>query len=228
MFFDFHVHGDSKLALEAYRLGFSGVAIIQSSKNYHKDLINDFKDTLPDFKIFHGVEIHAQNVKELKKKMNKFKDEDVLIVDGGNLKINRAACEDPRVDVLANPYKNRRDSGINHVLAREAVDNEVAIELNINSILKTRFSTRAKLMSQYRQIIKLHRKFKFPLIISSNAHSLYDLRTPEDIIALVQCLGMDEEEAYNSLSKIPGSILDKKKIKRDMVARGVRIIKEEN
>ena len=35
MFFDFHVHGDSKLVFEVLRLGYSGTAIIQSSKNYN-------------------------------------------------------------------------------------------------------------------------------------------------------------------------------------------------
>lgn len=226
MFFDFHVHGDCTLAREAYRLGYNGIALIQSSNNYRKDLWDDINEIDPEFKIFSGVEIYARNNQDLKKKINKFRDrEDVLIVNGGNLKINRAACEDPRVDIIANPYKNRRDSGINHVLARKAAENEVAIELSINPLIKTRLSLRAKLLSYFRQIIKLYRKFEFPVIISSNAHSSYDLRTPYDIITLARCFGMTAVEAENSLSKNPLNIIKRNKIRKDIVVKGVRMIK---
>lgn len=225
MFFDFHVHGDSKIALEACRLGYDGIAIIQSSKNYDKNISTEIKE-IKNFKVFTGVEIYAKNGEDLKKKVQKFRDkEDVLIVNGGNIKINRAACEDPRVDILAHPNKNRRDSGINHILAKKASENEVAIELSISPLIKTRFSARAKILSQFRQIIKLYRKFGFPTIISSNTHSIYDLRTPEDIIALAYFFGMNEEEAKDSLSKNPMNIIEKSKIRKNIVVKGARIIK---
>lgn len=225
MFFDFHIHGDSRLALKARRLGYNGVAIIQSSKNYSHKKSAEIKEFDGDFRIWSGVEIYARNPEDLKKKVHKFRDkEDILIVNGGNLKINRAACEDPRVDILAHPYKNRRDSGINHVHAKKVSENEVAIELSIASLIKTRFSLRARLLSQFRQIIKMHRKFGFPIIISSNAYSIYDLRTPHDIIALACCFGMTVEEAEDSLSKNLVNIIERNKIRKNTVVKGVNII----
>ncbi|WP_414469183.1 ribonuclease P protein component 3 [Methanobacterium sp. ACI-7] len=225
MYFDFHIHGDISLANEAKRLGYNGIAWIQSSKNYNNDLFNNIDNNYDDFSIFKGIEIYAKNPEDLRKKVNKFRDKvDVVIVNGGNLKINRAACEDPRIDILAHPYKNRRDSGINHVLAKKAFENEVAIELSINPLLKTRLSLRAKLLSQFRHIIKLQRKFNFPILISSNAHSIYDLRTPEDIIAISKCFGMTDEEAVSSLSKSPVAIAKRNKIRKDVIVKGVRII----
>jgi ribonuclease P/MRP protein subunit RPP1 len=226
MFFDFHVH-DIKLADEAKRLGYSGIAFIQSSKNEGRsNKINEIKD---DFKIFSGIEIYAKNPEDLKKKVQKFRDRsDVVTVNGGNIKINRAACEDPRVDILAHPYKSRRDSGINHIIAKKASENDVAIELSINSVIKTRLSTRAKILSQFRQIIKLQRKFGFPLIITSNAYSIYDLRTPEDIIAFTGCLEMTPEEAIDSLSKNPMNIIKRSKIRKNVVVKGARIIETED
>ena len=225
MFFDFHIHGNYRLALEAYYRGYGGIAVIQSSKNYEKDFLKGFKEIGSNFRIFSGVEIYARNKEDLRKNIQKFREkEDVLIVNGGNLKVNRAACEDPRIDILAHPFKKRRDSGINHILAKKAAENEVAIELSINPIIKTKFSLRAKFISHFRQIIKMHRKFGFPIIITSNAYSLYDLRTPNDIIALFQCFGMSEEEAGNSLSKIPLKIIEKNKIRKDIIVKGARII----
>jgi len=227
MFFDFHINGDYKLALEAYRIGYNGIALIQSSKNYKKDFFNDFKQIKPDFEVFSGVEIYAKNKEGLRKNIQKFREnEDVLIVNGGNLKVNRAACEDPRIDILAHPFKKRRDSGINHILAKKAAENEVAIELSIDPILKTKYSLRAKLISHFRQIIKMHRKFGFPIIISSNAYSIYDLRKPNDIISLTRCFGMSEQEAGNSLSKIPLNIIERNKIRKGIIVKGARIIKD--
>ena len=225
MFFDFHVH-NTQLAGEAKRLGYSGIALIQSSKNYNKpDTINPHED----FSIWNGVEIYAKNPDDLRKKVQKFRERsDVLIVNGGDLKINRAACEDPRVDILAHPYKNRRDSGINHVLAKKASENNVAIELSINPMIKTRLSLRAKILSQFRQILKLQRKFKFPLIITSNAYSLYDLRTPEDIIAFASCLEMTHDEIISSLSKNPADIIKRSSIRKNVIVQGARTIEQDD
>ncbi|MGF7118237.1 ribonuclease P protein component 3 [Methanobacterium oryzae] len=225
MFFDFHVHGDIQLAKEAKRLGYNGVALIQSSKNYSNEDLSDVTEIEDDFKIFKGIEIFAKNPEDLKKKVQKFRPKvDVLIVNGGNVKINRAACENSQVDILAHPYKNRRDSGINHVLARKASENEVAIELSINSMLKTRSSVRVKTLSQFRQIINLQRKFKFPLIIGSNAHSIYGLRTPQDIITLTKCFDMDLNETIDSLSQTPINIIKKSKIRKNIIVKGVKIV----
>ena len=223
MFFDFHVH-NTQLAEEAKRLGYNGIALIQSSKNYNKP---DDINPQDDFSIWTGVEIYAKNPDDLRKKVQKFRERsDVVIVNGGDIKINRAACEDPRVDILAHPYKNRRDSGINHVLAKKASENNVAIELSINPMIKTRLSLRAKILSQFRQILKLQRKFKFPLIITSNAYSLYDLRTPEDIIAFAGCLEMTHDEIISSLSKNPADIIKRSRIRKNVIVQGARTIEQ--
>ena len=226
MFFDFHVH-NIQLADEAKRLGYNGIAIIQSSKNYNKQ--DNIDQSNPDFNIFSGVEIYAKNPDDLRKKVQKFREHnDVIIVNGGDLKINRAACEDPRVDILAHPYKNRRDSGINHILAKKASKNNVAVELSINQVIKTRLSFRAKILSQFRQILKLQRKFKFPLIITSNAYSIYDLRTPEDITAFAGCLEMAPDEIMSSLSKNPMNIIKRSKIRKNVIVKGARIIEKDD
>lgn len=225
MFFDFHVH-NTQLTDDAKRLGYNGIALIQSSRDYNKP---DDINSQDDFNIWNGVEIYAKNPDDLRKKVQQFRERsDVVIVNGGDLKINRAACEDPRVDILAHPYKNRRDSGINHVLAKKASENNVAIELNINSIIKTRLSLRAKILSQFRQIIKLQRKFKFPLIITSNAYSEYDLRTPEDIIAFAGCLEMTHHEIISSLSKNPADIIKRSKIRKNVIVQGARTIEQDD
>ena len=68
-----------------------------------------------------------------------------------------------KIDVLSRPYLKRYDSGLNHVLSKESVKNNVAIELCFKDILKSYLSHRSKIISNFRDIYVLHRKFDFPL-----------------------------------------------------------------
>jgi len=230
MYYDLHLKHNKnieELLNESNRLGFSGVAVIQSSKKFNKDYIHDFKDfqVAKQLDIYSGVEIAAKNVNDLKKKISSLRKKvDVLIVQGGTVKINRAACEDPRVDIISQPNKKRRDCGLNHILSKEAAKNQVAVEICLNSILHSRYSYRSKLFSQYRDILKLHEKFKFPILITSGATSIYDLRKPRDIISLTQCFDMKKQDSVNSMTSSPKKILKRSKIRPKMIVNGVRTI----
>lgn len=227
MFFDIHVHGDEGLVREAKRLGYDGICIVYYSDEYSQKM-NDFrkiKDKF-DIQIHKGVEITAKNVEDLRKKIKKFRKKvDILTVHGGDIKINRAASENPRVDIISHPYRNRIDCGINHVLAKKAARNNVAIDIDISYILKTRSSLRSKVLSQFREILKLNKKFNFPLIITNNAHSIYDLRTPKDIIAFLGCIGMAEKDVVKAMSINPIKILERNREKDIFIVNGVKIVK---
>ena len=233
MFFDFHIHGNHKLALEAFNLGYHGVALVSDSEEFEKrhNLLNGTVGNKQHIKklsqplLLKGVEINAKNPEDLKKKLNKFRTEmDVILVKGGSLKINRAASEDPRVDILSNPYRSRIDSGINHVLAVKAAENRVAIEINIKYLLVNRLNQRHRILSQFQQIVKLHRKYKFPVIITSDATSIYDLRSPQDVIALAACFGMTNEEATEAMSSIPKEIMGRSKLRDKIIVSGARLV----
>jgi len=233
MFFDFHIHGDQKLAQEAFNFGYYGITLIDDSEVRH-NLLNTTIGKKHNKNISHplilkGVEIKAKNPEDLKKKVNKFRKEiDVILVQGGNLKINRAATEDPRVDILCYPYRNRIDSGINHVLAAKAAENRVAIEINLKYLLINRLNQRHRILNQFQQIVKLHRKFKFPTIITSNANSIYDLHSPRDVIALAACFGMTSEEASEAISVIPQEIIERSKMREQIIVSGARLLKCED
>lgn len=207
----------------------------QAESDYHVDS-NDLagsnnsagsNDSLITPSIYVGVEIFAKNPQDLKNKVQKYrKRADIILVHGGNLKINRAASEDPRVDILCNPYNKRWDSGVNHVLAVKAHENRVAMELNLKYLIMTRPNQRYKVLSQFRQIKKLQHKYNFPVIITSGADSLYGLRDPRDIIALAKCFGMNKEEATSALQATPQEMINRNKIRDEVVIPGVRLINE--
>ncbi len=243
-------NSDKKLILEAKRLGYSGVSLLYSkddynqSKEYLAEIENEINsrptkdsnsvsnlDSISDsdlnseetFKIFPGINIFPKNSEDLKRQIRSSrKKTNILMAVGGDLKINRAACENIQLDILSRPYYKRRDCGINHVLAKEAAKNEVAIELNICDILRARSPIRSKIMAHFQEIVKLQKKFKFPLIIGSGAVSIYDLRNPKDLNALSQCSGLSKNEVNLAISNNPKNIVDFNNQRKDVIIVGAK------
>lgn len=242
MFFDFHLDNQPELAVDAGKMGYKGVVLTACSRDCidHPETLKNLRESADNLKtqmetlktqtklptIYIGVEIEAKNQVDLKKKVQKFrKKADVILVHGGDLKINRAATEDPRIDILSHPYRTRLDSGINHVLAVKAAENRVAMELNLKYFLLTRPNQRYRVLNQFRQLVKLHHHYHFPVIISSDASSPYDLRHPQDVVALAACFGMTKEEASDALSKTPLEIIERNNIRDEVIIPGVKLVK---
>jgi ribonuclease P/MRP protein subunit RPP1 len=249
IYHDFNLKGnnyvsDMELILEAHKLGWNYLNLIYSPEvfekavNHKEKLIqetsnivnshnknNFISNSNKKLEIEFGIEISPRDQNELykfsKKCRNKTK---FLAVLGGDLGINRGTCENRQVDVLSRPYRNNRSCGINHVLAKEAVENDVAIELCFNDILSSYLSYRAKIMAHFREIIKLYNKFKFPLIITSGASSIWDLRSPRDISAVFKYLGLSKEEFINCTQNHPKKIIDFNNERKNMVVLGVKKI----
>lgn len=176
-----------------------------------------------NFNIYPGIKIFPKNSEDLKRQIRSSrKKTNILMAVGGDLKINRAACENIQLDILSRPYYKRRDCGINHVLSKEAAKNNVAIELNICDILRARSPIRSKIMAHFQEIVKLQKKFKFPLIISSGAVSTYDLRNPKDLNALSRCFGLNKNEVNLAISNNPKNIVDFNNLRKDIIVVGAK------
>ena len=227
LFFDFHVNDDPKLVDEVDRLGYGGLTLFSNGKENKPENTSGSgtSSRRNSIKIYKGTHIHAKNPEIMRQKVKKSrKKAHVIMVHGGDQKINRAACENPQVDILSVPYMKRRDCGINHVMAKKAAHNEVAIELNIGYLTKTKYYLHYKVLSHFREILKLKRKYNFPLIITSDAKSIYDLHTPQDLLALSRCFGMKRGEAENALSETPLKIIERSEIRNNVVVEGVKLI----
>lgn len=229
-FYDFNVHTvpDGKDTVKdvmafAKHLGFSGFAITNHSnveESYPEGSMQDGVDA------YKAVEIIVSNPSKLNGLVGKYrKNVDVVTVHGGNEEINRAAVETPAVDILAHPQTSK-NGGINHVLAKSASNNNVAIEFNLDSIIKGRGGKRVHTLSFFSKNLELARKYNVPTILTSNAYNCFDLRAPEEMIALSKLFGMSREEAITSLSDIPESIITRNR-NSGIVQEGVEIVNEE-
>lgn len=232
MYVDF-LQADEELVFEAERLGFDAVTLLLSLTDDHdyQDVLNELNSKIEGLEhqtgisIYSGLEIVTKNSNNLRKRSRKLKKHvNFLLVHGGDSKINRVACESPQVDILCHPYLGRRDSGINHILGRKAAENKVCVEFNVHYLLKNSPYRRFRVLKYFRDIIFLARKIKFPFILTSHASSIYDLHTPQDMMALTHCWGLSEKEACTALSRAPQEIIRRSNMRNDYVAEGIRIL----
>lgn len=234
MFFDLNVKGNSfennlKLAGEALKYGWNHINFSYNQDNYSnalkfkKELDNELNDGIA---VDYTLEIKSNNIEEIRKIVNRFRSKSSCIsVVGGNLKVNRATLENFKIDILSRPYLRRYDSGINHVLAKEAVNNNVAIELCFKDVLRSYLSHRSKTISNFRDIYVLYRKYGFPLVLSSRAESVYDIRTTHDFVAFFKQTGLSDDEITKSF-KTSSDILDFNRNRENMILTGVRRIND--
>lgn len=232
MFFDLNIKGNSfennlKLAGEASKYGWDHINFSYNPEDYSNAL--NFKSELNrelngSIAVDYTLEIKSNNINEIRKTVNKFRGKSLCIsVVGGDLKVNRASLENVKIDVLSRPYLRRYDSGMNHVLAKEAANNNVAIELCFKDVLRSYLSHRSKVISNFKDVYTLYRKYDFPLILSSRAESIYDIKTTQDFTAFFKQTGLSDEDIAKSF-RTASDILDFNRHRDDMILTGVRRI----
>lgn len=189
--------------------------------SFKKDLEDNLEDVID---IDYTLLIKSNNPSEIRKIVRKYRKKSSCIsVLGGDLKVNRTSLENIQIDVLSKPYLKRYDSGLNHVLAKEAKDNNVAVELVFSDVLKSYLTHRSKVLANFRDIYKLHRKYDFPLILSSGAESVFDLRTVKDFQAVFTQSGLSQLEVKNSFNASE-NILKFNNDRKNMILSGVRVV----
>ncbi|MBD3155292.1 MAG: PHP domain-containing protein [Candidatus Aenigmarchaeota archaeon] len=216
-YYDFHLisefsEGESSIkdfADRAKVLGYKGICISEHfrSKKQMEKLKEECKKITKSSEVEVFLGFQARNLKELRKLSDLRREYDVLLVKGGTLNLNRKAVETPEVDLLLHPEFERRDSGFNHTMAKLAKENKVAIEINFREILLSSKNTRAHIIHNISNNVKLCKKYKAPLIICSGAFSHLQMKDPKVLISMGKLLGLELNEAKKSLSEVPEGII---------------------
>lgn len=232
-FYDFCVHavpdGDNtieELASLARWFGYSGIALTN-----HSDKLPDKKPALPSvegFEVFRGIELVEENPSKLHGLIGKFRNStDVLIVHGGSESVNRAALENPRVDILNHPAFDK-SSGLNQVLAKSAAENGVAIGITLRHLLHSRGSRRIRMLSDLKANLELARKYDVSLVLCSDAMSCFDLRSPMETLAFAEVCGLEENEALAAMTTVPEKIIKKNHPGPGYVREGIEVLEGED
>lgn len=218
-----------EIAERAKLLGFRGICFSENFKNEKQ--MEDLKEKISEVSERTGIEIllgfEARTVRELNRLKRMRREYDVLLVEGSKLNLNRRAVETKEVDILTHPEFKRKDSGLNHVMAKLASENNVAIELNLRQILLSSKKTRSHIIHNMRRNVMLCKKFKAPIIISSGAISHWQLKDPKVLISMGCLLGLELKESKKALSEVPGKIIRmiRKRQDKKWIRPGVEVTK---
>ena len=228
-FYDLNVHSQpdfadspNRMVLEAKKLGYSGICL--SSINPGNVILSPDITThlTKNFDVYTGIEIKEDNVSKMKKNAGKLREKaDIIIIFGGSEEVNRAALEEGRVDILS--HSASRGSPLNHILAKAASYNGVALDFNPDAIIMQRGGSRIKILSALRKNVQLARKYDVSMIITSNAKSHYDLRGPREMMALGMIMGMTQNEALQALSSVPQAVI-KRNLDHNRIMDGVEVL----
>jgi len=193
----------------ARRFGYTAICVYNNNNN---EVIMPSLSLNPY--IHMGIEIRTDSISELRRKLRHYWLRVPLIaVHGGEERINMAAVKDYRVDVLTHPCGDKWEGKeLKHqiLMLKYAARNGIAIEFDLNPIVKSRRGERVRILRRLQENLKLIRKYHVMPLLTTNTRSIYDLRAPREMIALASLCGMEREEAIKALSEIPAGILTRR------------------
>ena len=207
--------------LDHFKLQGVGVIFqdIFNSKKFAK-IKADVKEKYPKVDIVSGVEINANKKSQIKKAVDKYRNKvEVILVNCKEPRAMRAASEMSEVDIISHAF-------VDQSAARECAKNNIALEINLKDLLEVYGIKRANLISKIKFDISLARKYKVPLILTTGASSIYDMRNQRQILAFAECIGFTHEEAKRALVNTPQGIIkaNREKLSGKIIAKGVRRI----
>ncbi len=212
-------------------MGWDGVGIVKVVKSVSEaSAAVEEKKELNGFTVFPAVEIVARNVNEFKKILKIVREKFILVcAHGGDYQINRAACEDSRVDVLLHPELERRDNGLDEYCLKKARENNVAIGINFRHVLETHRKHRVSILRNISENIRLCQEMDVELIVTSCAKSIWEVRDPRALASFLNVLGMDLGRAIKSTELIEKIVEKNEKILSGKIpVKGVEVIEDES
>jgi len=197
----------ARMALTAARAGYDAL-VLRNHTDADDHLSFDVPDD-PAIPIHEGVEVRAENVEELHEDVRRAEREDaaVVVAHGGDESINRAAV-DAGVDLLAHPNRGRgRGRSFDHVLARDAAEAGVAVELSLAPVLRASGGERVEAIRGIHETLKFVRKYGTPFVITADPYTHLQLRAPRELRAVARLIGIEDDEFERATHETPELLL---------------------
>ncbi len=189
--------GDSsvrRLALEAGELGFDSIVAIDAVPGEYAGV-----------EIIGGTLIRDRLAREVINKVKRSRGSGrVISVIAGDNAFNRAVIGVNGVHCLTGIHTADKKA-FDHVTAKMAADNGVALDLDLSPIISGRGIGRQRAMHRYREILMFAGRFGFPVTLSTHARSILEMRSVREITGLCSLIGMDEpdvEQAFDGTGKV--------------------------
>lgn len=189
----------ARLALTAREYGYDGI-VLRNHGDSPADA--DLKAIAGEFglDVVSGLEIRTDDPDSASGYIGNYRsDYTVLAVHGTSVAMNRFAVGQPKVDVLAHPMAG--DGDCNHVLARQAAENGVRLELNLRGVLGEEGGTRVRAIQDLRKLWDLIDDAGAPYVVTADPQSHLQLRARRELTALGDVIGLDETAIETGLKE---------------------------
>ena len=127
--------------------------------------------------------IHEKDFSKARDLIRKNKDKKIVFSSDDD-ELNRKILEKEKIDVLLLNLKGKKDrqkqreSGLDHVMAKLAKKNNIAIGVDFNEILESNGKMKAEILARVRQNIKICNKNKLKMIfLKTQDKDNYDLKS---------------------------------------------------
>lgn len=192
----------ARFALTASEYDFSGIVVRNAPETGVFDGGDEpNKEQIADeygIDIVDAVEIHVEDPSAASARVKDRREEHTVIVVRGSRALNRFACEEPRVDVLARPMA---DGDVNHVLARAAKRNGVRFEFDFGRVLRLSGGRRVQALSDLRKLREIVSYYDAPYVVSATPETHLQMRAPRELLALGEVIGFSREQAKRGLAE---------------------------
>ncbi len=149
--------------------------------------------------VIHAKRISAKTAKELLSAARKAPKGTLVIADAADNSFNRTAITTKGIHMLAG-LDALPKAGFEHITAKMAVQHNVGLVIELGKIIDPK--TRRSALSHYADILKLQRKYQFPLVIASAAKSPAGLKNLQETLSLCSLFGMERAEVYAALNAV--------------------------
>jgi len=158
-------------------------------------------------------------LKDLRKLRGRF---EIISVKCMNTKVSVVAARDRRVDIVS----IGQETSMRYL--RRVINRIVnkSIEIKLTEILSVLLPKKIIFRRLHEEVF-FAKENKVPIIISSGAKNGLMLRSPRDMATLGVLFGLEEDQALESVSKIPLSIVEtnRAKLSPNWVSDGVKIVR---
>jgi len=212
----------ARLALTAGEYGYEGVVV----RNHGDDPASYDPQEIGEtygVDVVPGVEVRAEDPSRASGFVGAHREDATIVaIHGGDPAMNRFAVEQSAVDVLAHPMAGEGD--FNHVLAREAADNGVRVEVSLRPLLWYAGGRRVRALQDLRKLWELLDHYDTPYVVSADPHSHLDLRGPRELQALGDVVGMTTDDIEAGLTEW-GRLAERnrRRASAEFVEPGVRV-----
>jgi len=183
-----------RFALEAKTLGFDSLVAMDTPAG-----------SFDGVEVLSGILVHDVPVRDVIVRVRQAKETGAVVsVSACDNGFNRAVAGLNGVHILRSIHAADRNA-FDHVTAKIAADNNVAIDIDLSLLIAARGNARQRAIHRYRDILILERRFEFPVTLSSYARSFLELRAVREITGLCSLIGMDTggvEKALSAVGKV--------------------------